>query len=94
MEIFKKSTAFLLFFIAVKLTLAALPKERLLHVLMYGIVFSFCVWMWGKWVDFSTPASKKWTIRAVAVIIAVIAGLWLLPATRTVRRSRHRLATV
>jgi len=30
MEIFKKSTGFLLFFIAAKLTLAALPKERLL----------------------------------------------------------------
>jgi thiol:disulfide interchange protein DsbD len=80
MEIFKKSAAFLLFLIAVKLTLAALPKERLLHVLMYGIVFSFCVWMWGKWVDFSTPALQKWTIRAVAMIIAVSAGLWLLPA--------------
>ena len=59
MEIFKKSTGFLLFLIAVKLTLAALPKDRLLNVLMYGIVFSFCVWMWGKWVDFSTPALRR-----------------------------------
>jgi len=79
MEIFKKSTAFLLFFIAVKLTLAALPKDKLLNVLTYGIVFSFCAWMWGKWVDLSTPVSKKWTIRMAAVAIAVVAGLWLLP---------------
>jgi thiol:disulfide interchange protein DsbD len=79
MEVFKKSTAFLLFFIAVKLTLAALPKERLLNVLTYGIVFSFCTWMWGTWVDFSTPASRRWTIRATAVIIAAGVGLWLLP---------------
>ncbi|MCX5646333.1 MAG: thioredoxin family protein [Phycisphaerae bacterium] len=79
MEVFKKSTAFLLFFIAVKLTLAALPKDRLLNVLTYGIVFSFCAWMWGKWVDFSTPASRRWTIRTTAVLIAAGGGLWLLP---------------
>ena len=81
MDIFKKSTAFLLFFIAVKLTLAALPKDRLLNVLTYGVVFSFCVWMWGKWVGFSTPAAKVWTIRAIALLLAVGAGFWLLPAT-------------
>jgi thiol:disulfide interchange protein len=79
MELFKKSTAFLLFFIAVKLTLAALPKERLLNVLMYGVIFSFCVWMWGTWVGFSTPAPRRWTIRGIAVILAIAAGLWLLP---------------
>jgi thiol-disulfide isomerase/thioredoxin len=79
MEVFKKSTAFLLFFIAVKLTLAALPKEKLLNVLTYGIVFSFCAWMWGMWVDLATPAPRKWTIRATAAAMAVIAGLWLLP---------------
>ncbi len=81
MEIFKKSTGFLLFAIAVKLTLAALPKDRLLHVLMYGIVFSYCVWMWGKWVDFSTPALRRVVIRFLAVVLAVGAGLWLLPAS-------------
>jgi len=80
MDIFKKSTGFLLFFIAVKLTLAALPKDRLLNVLIYGIIFSFCVWMWGKWMGFSTPAPRKWTIRAAALVIAVAAGFWLLPA--------------
>ncbi len=80
MEIFKQTTAFLLFFIAVKLTLAALPKDRLVNVLIYGIIFSFCLWMWGKWVSFSTPAGKKWTVRLVALVIAVAAGLYLLPA--------------
>lgn len=80
MEVFKKSTAFLLFFIAVKLTLAALPKDRLLNVLTYGIVFSFCTWMWGRWVDFSTPASRRRMIRTTAVVIAAGLGMWLLPA--------------
>jgi thiol:disulfide interchange protein len=80
MDIFKKSTGFLLLLIAVKLTLAALPKERLLNVLTYGIVFSFCVWMWGTWVGFGTPAGKKWTVRLTALAIALAAGWWLLPA--------------
>jgi thiol:disulfide interchange protein len=79
MEVFKKSAGFLLFFIAVKLTLAALPKDRLLNVLTYGIVFGFCAWMWGKWVDFSTPVAKRWAVRSVAALIALGAGLWLLP---------------
>lgn len=80
METFKKSAGFLLFLIAVKLTLAALPKDRLLNVLMYGVVFSFCVWMWGRWVDFSTPPARRRTVRLVAVTLAAATGLWLLPA--------------
>ncbi len=79
MDLFKKSTGFLLFLIAVEITLTALPKERLINVLVYGVVFSFCVWMWGKWVDFSTPARKKWTVRLIAVALAVFSGLRLLP---------------
>jgi thiol:disulfide interchange protein len=79
MEVFKKSTAFLLFFIAVKLTLAALPKDKLLNVLTYGIVFSFCAWMWGKWVDLATPSPRKWAVRATAAVMALSAGVWLLP---------------
>ncbi|MEN6333405.1 MAG: cytochrome c biogenesis protein CcdA [Phycisphaerales bacterium] len=82
MEVFKKSTGFLLFLIAAKLTLAALPKDRLLNVLMYGIVFSFCVWMWGRWVDFSTPALRRRIVRLIAVTLAVGTGLWLLPAPK------------
>lgn len=81
MEIFKKSTGFLLFFIAVKLTLAALPKERLLNVLMYGVIFSFCVWMWGEWVGFGTPAGKRRLVRFIALIIAIGSAIWLLPSS-------------
>ena len=83
MEIFKKSTGFLLFLIAAKITLAALPKDRLMNVLMYGIVFSFCVWMWGKWVGFATPAGKRRLVRGIALAIALGAGFWLLPATES-----------
>ncbi len=80
MEIFKKTGGFLLLFIAVKFTLTALPKDRLINVLLFAVIFSFSVWMWGTWVGFSTPKGKKWAVRLVAVIIAAGTGLWLLPA--------------
>jgi thiol:disulfide interchange protein DsbD len=80
MEHFKKTCGFLLLFIAVKLSLAALPKERLINVLLYGVVFSFCVWVWGTWVTFSTPARKKWGVRLGMLVLAVVAGFWLLPS--------------
>ncbi len=80
MDVFKKSCGFLLFFIAVKLTLTALPKDRLVSVLMYGVIFSFCAWMWGKWVNLATPKAKRQTVRLIALAIAVAAGLGMLPA--------------
>ncbi|MBN1126452.1 MAG: thioredoxin family protein [Sedimentisphaerales bacterium] len=80
MEIVKKAGGFLLLLIAVKFTLTALTKDRLINVLLYGVAFSFCVWMWGGWVGFSTAPIRKWTVRGIAVILAVLTGFWLLPA--------------
>ncbi len=77
MDIFRKSMGFVLLVISVKL-LASLPRETLGNVLFYGIVLSFCVWMWGGWVSFSTPTVRKWSVRWVAVIIAILAGFMML----------------
>lgn len=85
MENFKKAGGFLLLLIAVKFTLTALPKDHLIHVLMYGVIFSFAVWMWGSWVTFTTPKGRKWTIRLIALTIAVVAGIYLLPAAKESR---------
>jgi thiol:disulfide interchange protein DsbD len=78
MEIFKKTGGFLLLLIAAKFMLAGLTKEHLLNVLLYGVIFAFAVWMWGTWVTFSTPKGKKWTVRIIALAIAVTPGFWLL----------------
>ncbi|MHC5083398.1 MAG: protein-disulfide reductase DsbD family protein [Planctomycetota bacterium] len=82
MEIFKKTGGFLLLLLAVKFTLTALTKDHLINVLLFGVIFSFCVWMWGTWVTFSTPKQKKWTIRLIALAIAAASGLYLLPETK------------
>ncbi len=82
MEHFRKAMGFVLLIIAVKL-LGALPKERLVDAMFYAVVLSFCLWMWGSWVNFATPTGKKWTTRIIAVLIAVAAGLWLLPEQKS-----------
>ncbi|HOL31368.1 MAG TPA: cytochrome c biogenesis protein CcdA, partial [Anaerohalosphaeraceae bacterium] len=81
MDIFKKTGGFLLLIIAFKFALAALAKDHLLNVLIYGVIFAFCVWMAGTWVGFSTPKAKKWAVRLTAAAIAAAAGFWLLPPT-------------
>lgn len=82
MELFRKSMGFVLIFIAIKLALPSLPKETLLSVLKFTLSLSFCVWMWGSWVGFTTPAKKKWTVRLIAVVLAVGAG-WLFLSAKT-----------
>ena len=82
MEHIRKAMGFILLLIAVKL-LSALPKERLVDALFYAVILSFCLWMWGGWVNFATPTGKKWTVRIIAVLIAVLSGFWLLPAQKT-----------
>jgi thiol:disulfide interchange protein len=80
MEIFKKTGGFLLLIIAVKFMLAGLTKDHLINVLLYGVIFGFCVWMWGTWVTFSTPKGKKRLVRGIAAALAIATGFWLLPA--------------
>jgi thiol:disulfide interchange protein DsbD len=77
MDIFRKSMGFILLVIAFKL-LGSLPRENLVHVLFYGVVLSFCVWMWGGWVSFSTPSVRKWCVRLTAIAIAIVAAVMIL----------------
>ncbi len=78
MEHLRKAMGFILLIIAVKM-LSALPKERLVDVLYYAVIVSFALWMWGGWVNFATPAGRKWAVRLLAAALAVGAGWLLLP---------------
>ncbi len=78
MELFKQAIGFVLLIIAVKLVVA-LPQVRQTSVLYFSVVLAFCVWMWGSWVDYNTPAGKKYFVRIIAVALAVIAGWAFLP---------------
>jgi thiol:disulfide interchange protein DsbD len=93
MEHIRKAMGFILLLIAVKL-LSALPKERLVDALFYAVILGFCLWMWGSWVNFATPTGKKWTVRIIAVLIAVLSGFWLLPAQKDVLNWKPYDATI
>lgn len=77
MDQFKKAMGFAMLLLALK-PLSALPKDRILDVASYAVVLAFAVWMWGTWVSFSTPTGKKWLIRGLAVLIAIVAGFFML----------------
>jgi len=78
MEIFKQSMGFLLLLVAIWLvsTLGGLAYP--LWVAGYGVVLAFCLWMWGGWVRFDAPAGRRYAVRAVAVVLAVAGGFWML----------------
>ena len=77
-ELFKQAMGFVLLIVAVWL-ITALPALRRDSVLYFAVVLGFCIWMWGGWVSLTTPTVHKWVIRAIAVVITVAAGAWLLP---------------
>jgi thiol:disulfide interchange protein len=81
MELFKQTIGFVLLVIAVKL-IAALPADRRMNVLYFAVVLGFCVWMWGGWVSYAAPASRRWSVRIIAVALAVAAGFAFLPAPK------------
>jgi len=77
-ELFKQTMGFVLLIVAVWL-ITALPELRKDGVLYFVVILAFCVWMWGGWVSLTTPVSRKWVIRIIAVAIVIAAGAWLLP---------------
>jgi thiol:disulfide interchange protein DsbD len=76
MELFKHATGFILLAIGVKL-LEAVPPGKIIDILYYAVALAVCVWMWGVWVGYNTPAVKKWTIRIIAILLAIAAGFVL-----------------
>jgi thiol:disulfide interchange protein len=77
MELFKQAIGFVLLIIAVKL-IGALPQTLRMGVLYFAVVLGFCVWMWGSWVSYDTQICRKFLIRIIAVLLAVVAGLHFL----------------
>lgn len=73
MELFKQALGFVLLIIAVKL-IEGLPTDTKVNVLYFAVVLGFCIWMWGSWVTFGTELSRKVLIRAIAIVLAVLAA--------------------
>lgn len=77
MDIFKKAVGFILLGIAVWM-ITVIPQEIRAGAMYFAVILSFCGWMWGGWVGFGSKTSSKIIIRTIAVLLAVIAGFYLL----------------
>jgi thiol:disulfide interchange protein DsbD len=77
MELFKHATGFILLGIAVKL-LEAVPQNKIINILYYALVLTVCIWVWGTCVSYETPQAKKYTIRFIAVLLAILFAFVLL----------------
>jgi len=82
MDIFKKTVGFILLGIAVWM-ITIVPEGRRSGLLFYSVILSFCVWMWGGWVSFDSKTLNKIVVRAIAILLAIGAGFWLLSAPVT-----------
>lgn len=77
-DLFKQSVGFVFLLIAVWLLRTQMGRAYPAWVAAYGVVLAMCLWMWGSWVRFDSPALKKWSVRLAATVIAVAAGFWML----------------
>jgi thiol:disulfide interchange protein len=77
MELFKHATGFILLGIAVKL-LEAVPANKIINILYYTVILTVCIWMWGTCVTYDTHQTKKYTIRFIAVLLAILFAFLLL----------------
>ena len=71
MELFKQSLGFVLLIIAVKLV-KAVPEGNKINLLYFAVILSFCIWVWAVWVPYGTKFSRKWLVRSLAVLLAVL----------------------
>ena len=79
MELFKQSLGFVLLIIAVKLV-KAVPEGEKINLLYFAVILSFCIWVWAAWVPYGTKFSRKWLVRGIAVLLAVLSfGFFFKP---------------
>jgi thiol:disulfide interchange protein DsbD len=84
MELFKQGVGFILLAIAAWM-ITVYPAEGRAGLLYFSVAVGFCVWMWGRWVDYGTKFSRKITVRVIAAALAVWAGVYFLsPAAKLI----------
>jgi thiol:disulfide interchange protein len=80
MEHFKKTMGFLLL-PAVLYLLSTLSEGGGYPFLVagFGVALAFGLWVWGTWVRFDAPVTRKLLVRGFAVAVVAAAGWLLLP---------------
>jgi len=77
-ELFKQAMGFLLLGVAAFLV-SVLPKEQILTVLLYCVLFALVVWLWGQlWQP--TAGGTKRAPKALALALLAVCGYYMLRA--------------
>lgn len=77
-DLFKKSMGFVMLLVAAWLLGTQMQDTYPAWIVAYAVVLAFCLWIWGSWLRYDAPASHKWSLRAIAVAVAVAAGVLML----------------
>jgi len=75
----EKALGFLLLATCIYL-MTFLPEEFLFPVLILFWVTGMGAWIWGGWTNLSHSATRRWLIRAGALVLVLAAGAWALTA--------------
>lgn len=78
MEHFRKSMGFVLIIVSIWLVGTTSDYSYPAWIIAYGAVLVFCLWAWGAWVKYDSPLVHKITIRGLAAMLAVLAGIFML----------------
>ncbi len=82
MELFKQSMGFVLLIVAIWLIATLSLQTYPFWVAAYGVVLAYSLWMWGSWVRYDASLRTKFSVRIPAATIAILGGLWMLPAPK------------
>jgi thiol:disulfide interchange protein len=77
-DLFKKSMGFVMLLVAAWLLGTQMQEAYPAWIIAYAVVLAFCLWMWGSWLSYDAPAGRKWSLRALALALAVAAGVLML----------------
>ncbi len=82
MELLKQGMGFAVLAVAALLIGTLSETFYVMKVTCFGVILAFALWMWGVWVRYDAPLSRKLAVRGAAAAMVLIAGLALLPAPR------------
>ncbi len=76
-DIFKNILGFVILAVAVFIFSSLPSRGEILAAISLSLLVGAVCWVWGQVVTSNTPPGWDWTIRGVAVGLAILLGMWL-----------------
>ncbi len=80
MELLKQGMGFAILAVAAWLVGTLSETSYVMRVTIFGVTLAFALWMWGAWVRYDAPLGRKLVVRAGALAVVIVAGIFLLPS--------------